>query len=109
MRQQKQNPKMHRSFKFLSTAIIICIAFIVSATPSFSDEPQEPSSSVEIIKVDDGSGIIPKPGSGSAPSSPTDRGGALQLALLGLLVLFPVIAIASVRRQARRKRSSANA
>ena len=109
MRQQKQNPKMHRSFKFLSTAIIIYIAFIVSATPSFSDEPQEPSSSVEIIKVDDGSGIIPKPGSGSAPSSPTDRGGALQLALLGLLVLFPVIAIASVRRQARRKRSSANA
>jgi len=109
VRRQKQNPEMHHSFKFLSTAIIISIASVVFATPSFSDEQQEPSSSVEIIKVDDGSGIIPKPGSGSAPSSPTDRGGGLQLALLGLLVLFPIIAIASIRRQARRNRSSANA
>ena len=109
MRQQKQNPEMYRSFKFFSISTIFSIVFIVFATPCFSDETQEPPSSVEIIKVDDGSGIIPKPGSGSAPSSPTDRGGALQLALLGLLVLFPVIAIASVRRQARRNRSSANA
>ena len=109
MRQQKQNPEMYRSFKFLSISTIFSIVFIVFATPCFSDETQEPPSSVEIIKVDDGSGIIPKPGSGSAPSSPTDRGGALQLDLLGLLVLFPVIAIASVRRQARRNRSSANA
>ena len=109
MRRQKQNPEMYRSFKFLSISTIFSIVFIVFATPSFSDEQQEPSSSVEIIKVDDGSGIIPKPGSGSAPSSPTDRGGALQLAILGLLVLFPIIAIASVRRQARRNRSSANA
>ena len=109
MRQQKQNPEMYRSFKFLSISTIFSIVFIVFATPCFSDETQEPPSSVDIIKVDDGSVIIPKPGSGSAPSSPTDRGGALQLALLGLLVLFPVIAIASVRRQARRNRSSANA
>ena len=109
MRQQKQNPEMYRSFKFLSISTIFSIVFIVFATPCFSDETQEPPSSVEIIKVDDGSGIIPKPGSGSAPSSPTDRGGALQLALLGLLVLFPIIAIASVRRQARRNQSSANA
>ena len=108
MRRQKQNPEMHHSLKFLSTAIIISVASVVFATPSFSDGPEDPSSSVEIIKVDDGSGIIPKPGSGSAPSRPTDRGGALQLTLLGLLVLFPVIAIASVRRQARRNRSSAN-
>ena len=82
---------------------------VVFAAPSFSDQQQEPSSSVEIIKVDDGSGIIPKPGSGSAPSSATDRGGALQLTLLGLLVLFPIIAISCVRRQARRNRSSVNA
>jgi len=109
VRRQKQNPEMHHSFKFLSTAIIISIFSVVFAAPSFSDQQQEPSSSVEIIKVDDGSGIIPKPGSGSAPSSATDRGGALQLTLLGLLVLFPIIAISCVRRQARRNRSSVNA
>ena len=108
MRQQKQNPEMHRSFKFLSIAIVASITSFSFASPAFSDEQQRPSSSVEIIKVDDGSGIIPKPGSGSAPSSPTDRGGALQLSLLGLLILFPIIAIASVRRQARRNQNSAS-
>lgn len=99
---------MYRSFKFLSIAIVASITSFSFASPAYSDEQQSPSSSVEIIKVDDGSGIIPKPGSGSAPSSPTDRGGALQLSVLGLLILFPIIAIASVRRQARRNQNSAN-
>ena len=95
---------MHR-FPIYATALFL--AFLLScafATPASSEEEPDTSKGVEIIKVDDGSGIIPKPGSGVAPESPTDRGGALQLGLLGLLLLFPVVAITSVRRQARKKK-----
>ena len=101
--------EMYRPLKFLSVLLVALVASLIFATPSFSDEKQDSSPDVEIIKVDDGSGIIPKPGSGSAPSSPTDRGGALQLGLLGLLILFPAVAILSVRRQAKRNRRSVNA
>jgi hypothetical protein len=57
---------------------------------------------VKVYQYDEGNSIIPKPGSGVAPESITDRGGALQIALLGLLVLFPIVAIVSVRRQGRK-------
>ena len=57
---------------------------------------------VKVYQYDEGNSIIPKPGSGVAPESITDRGGALQITLLGLLVLFPIVAIVSVRRQGRR-------
>jgi hypothetical protein len=57
---------------------------------------------VKVYQYDEGNSIIPKPGSGVAPESITDRGGALQITLLGLLVLFPIVAIMSVRRQGRK-------
>ena len=57
---------------------------------------------VKVYEYDEGNSIIPKPGSGVAPESITDRGGALQITLLGLLVLFPIVAIVSVRRQGRK-------
>ena len=57
---------------------------------------------VKVYQYDEGNSIIPKPGSGVAPESITDRGGALQITLLGLLVLFPIVAIVSVRRQSRK-------
>tara|TARA_B100000609_G_C17086178_1_gene366795 strand:+ start:152 stop:481 length:330 start_codon:yes stop_codon:yes gene_type:complete len=57
---------------------------------------------VKVYQYDEGNSIIPKPGSGVAPESITDRGGALQITLLGLLVLFPIVAIVSVRRQGRK-------
>ena len=57
---------------------------------------------VKVYQYDEGNSIIPKPGSGVAPESITDRGGALQITLLGLLVLFPIVAILSVRRQGRK-------
>jgi len=97
---------MHRSPKYVLAVSFALIASLVFATPAFSDETPSSSDGVEIIKVDDGSGIIPKPGSGAPPSSPTDRGGALQLGLLGLLILFPVVAIVSIRRQGKRNKLS---
>ncbi len=50
--------------------------------------------------------IVPAPNSGEAPSEAGDRGGALQLALLGLIVLAIVGGAVHVTRQARRARAS---
>lgn len=49
--------------------------------------------------------IVPKPNSGSAPTEAGDRGGALQLAVLGLLVVAVGGAALHLTRQARRARS----
>ena len=98
---------IHRFPNYVIALFLPLLLSCVLATPAASEEEPDTSKSVEIIKVDDGSGIIPKPGSGVAPESPTDRGGALQLGLLGLLLLFPVVAITSVRRQARKKKMPA--
>lgn len=69
---------------------------------------QDDSTPRPAVQVDEGDGplpgIIPKPNSGSAPTDAADRGGALQLALLGLIVLFFAIAVVSIRRQVRNAR-----
>lgn len=97
---------MLSSSKYVLAVLLAFVVCLLSATPASSEETPGSSDSTEIIKVDDGSGIIPKPGSGTPPSRPTDRGGALQLGLLGLLILFPVVAIVSIRRQAKRNKVS---
>ena len=102
----KTGLKMLSSSKYVLAVLLAFVVCLLSATPASSEETPGSSDSTEIIKVDDGSGIIPKPGSGTSPSSPTDRGGALQLGLLGLLILFPVVAIVSIRRQAKRNKVS---
>ena len=65
-------------------------------------EESNDSDGVKVFQSDDANSIIPKPGSGTPPASATDRGGALQLTLLGLLILFPIVAIFSIRRQGRK-------
>ena len=85
----------------LATTLVLSAAPAASQSDSDGDAPQ-----LEIRETQpDGGGIIPKPNSGRPPESATDRGGALQLALLGLIVVFPIVAIVSVRRQIRRSRA----
>jgi hypothetical protein len=69
---------------------------------------QEPSSGttattlVEVPSQD----IIPAPGSGEAPDEAGDRGGALQLAVLAVVLTGIAAAILVVVRQSRRARRS---
>ena len=91
------------SFTFLFGLFVQLIFF--DNGYALADEVND-SEEVEIFQNDGGSGIIPKPGSGTPPSSATDRGGALQLTLLGLLLLFPIVAILSVRRQGKKARKT---
>ncbi len=104
MRDQKTISK----FGSRSGAVIIAVflglclqLFVLGNNPVLAEE-NNGSDGVKVFQSDDGNSIIPKPGSGTPPSSATDRGGALQLTLLGLLILFPIIAILSVRRQGRK-------
>jgi len=86
----------------ITVFLALCLQLVLLGNnPVFAEEDND-SDGVKVFQSDDGNSIIPKPGSGTPPSSATDRGGALQLTLLGLLILFPIIAILSVRRQGRK-------
>ena len=86
----------------IAVCLGLCLQlFLLGNNPVLAEE-NNGSDGVKVFQSDDGNSIIPKPGSGTPPSSATDRGGALQLTLLGLLILFPIIAILSVRRQGRK-------
>ena len=59
--------------------------------------------------VDECIGLLPKPGCGVAPTQSGDRGGALQLALFGLIiiglaVIFTVVFRSVLRRDRERAR-----
>ena len=87
--------------------LAISIIVVALATPIFSSgatshAQEDKDDGVKVYQYDEGNSIIPKPGSGVSPESATDRGGALQITLLGLLILFPVVAFVSVRRQGKR-------
>jgi hypothetical protein len=47
-------------------------------------------------------GIIPEPDAGRAPEDPGDRGGALQLAVLGLILVALAVIVWRIVRSARR-------
>ena len=86
------------------TVAVILLAFLAfcCASSGIAYAQDDNGDGVKVYQYDEGNSIIPKPGSGVAPESITDRGGALQITLLGLLVLFPIVAIVSVRRQGRK-------
>lgn len=56
-------------------------------------------------RQDPGGHIIPRPNSGEAPEEAGDRGGALQLLVLGLVVVAVAGGIALVVRDSRRSRA----
>ncbi len=104
-RSQKSKDFMYGKFMIIVVLTSAVLLTCVGTEPSAIAEDVNESDGVTVYQPDDGTGIIPKPGSGKSPSSITDRGGALQLTLLGLLILFPVVAIISVRRQGKRRLS----
>lgn len=69
--------------------------------PALAQDPGSSSTTVRQVPTQD---IVPTPNSGEEPDDPGDRGGALQLALLGMLVVGVGGAVAVVVRQSRRAR-----
>jgi len=104
MQAQKTVSTFAMRFVVVSSMVFLgfCALLFFLGNNSASAEENNDSDGVKVFQSDDANSIIPKPGSGTPPASATDRGGALQLTLLGLLVLFPIVAIFSIRRQGRK-------
>ena len=87
---------------FAVGGVLLALLVLQCASSETAYAQDDNGDGVKVYQYDEGNSIIPKPGSGVAPESITDRGGALQITLLGLLVLFPIVAILSVRKQGRK-------
>jgi len=74
------------------------LALALFAPPTHAQEPGTTTTLVEVPSQD----IVPRPDTGEEPDDAGDRGGALQLVVLGLVVVGIGAAVAMVVRQGRR-------
>lgn len=84
----------------LLAALLTLVALLTMVVPSASFAQDTPSTGVPAPD------IVPRPNSGHAPTEAGDRGGALQLLVLGLVVAAIGGAIVHLTRQSRGARSS---
>jgi uncharacterized protein HemX len=70
---------VRRAFMVLTAVVYVATV----AAPAAAQEPTTSSTTVAVPSQD----IIPRPNSGSEPQEAGDRGGALQLGLLALVVV----------------------
>jgi uncharacterized protein HemX len=77
---------------------------VILGVPAGAQEP-EPDTTTTLTPGAEAPHIIPRPNSGAEPQEAGDRGGALQLGLLGLLVVVIGGAVVVVVRQSQRARS----
>jgi hypothetical protein len=84
-------------------AIAVVVAALALGVPSAGAQ-EPPRTSTTLVEVPSRD-IIPTPGGGEAPDDAGDRGGALQLAVLVLVVLGIAGVVAAAVRQSRRVRA----
>ncbi len=87
------------AFLVLATLAVLCLSLVSSTAQAQTEPTKSPIDIREPNPVPPNS--IPRPNSGTAPASPGDLGGGLQLTLLGLIAAFPVVAVFGIRRAAR--------
>lgn len=80
--------------------VVLLVALLDLGEPAAAQDA--PSSTGEVPTQE----IVPRPNSGEAPDEAGDRGGALQLGLLALVVLAVALATANLVRQSRRARAA---
>ena len=80
----------------------VLLGLSLAASPAAAQEPSSGTTTtlVEVPSQD----IIPTPGEGEAPDEAGDRGGALQLAVLALVLGGIAAVVLGVVRQSRRAR-----
>ena len=79
---------------------VACTAIALMGPAGAQDEPPSTTTTVGIPSQD----IIPEPNTDAAPTEAGDRGGALQLGLLAVVVVVIGVAVAGLIRQSRRAR-----
>jgi hypothetical protein len=83
---------------------VALLAVALSATPAAAQDPGTGTTTTTLAGLP-APDIIPQPNTDSAPTEAGDRGGALQLALLGLVVVAIGGAVIVLVRQSRRART----
>ncbi len=85
-------------------AVVLVTVLLMTGPLTGPVAAQDPTSTSTTVVGATDDGIIPEPNSGDAPSEAGDRGGALQLALLVLVVAAIAGAVLALVRQSRRRR-----
>jgi uncharacterized protein HemX len=91
--------------RLLLIALVLLSVGVAPAVAGAQDDPTTSSTVAELPPAD----IIPRPNSGTAPEEAGDRGGALQLGLLALVVVVLAGGVVNVVRQSRRARAGRDA
>jgi hypothetical protein len=86
----------------LVLAVLALASMVVLAVPAIA---QEPDATTTIPAGAEAPNIIPRPNSGAVPEEAGDRGGALQVGLLALLVVVIGGAVLILVRQSQRART----
>jgi hypothetical protein len=79
------------------------LALVLVGSPAAAQDPPSGTTATTLVEVPS-QDIIPAPGSGETPDEAGDRGGALQLAVLGLVMVALAALVVVVVRQSRRAR-----
>ncbi len=88
----------------LRRLLLVGLLAAAVVAPAVAAGAQEPGSTTTVVAVPGGD-IVPRPGSGSPPQEAGDRGGALQLGVLALVVLGVGGVVLGVVRQSQRARA----
>lgn len=83
-------------------AFALVLGSLVALAPTAAAQENDEGPVVVTEADQPAGGIIIQPNSGVAPDDPGDRGGALQLTLLALIVGFVGVAFFSIRRSSRK-------
>jgi uncharacterized protein HemX len=87
--------------------LLLVLALLAAVSAPRPAAAQDPGSTTSITAGAPTQDIVPEPNSGEAPSEAGDRGGALQLGLLALVLLVIAGAVGLLVRQSRRARGLA--
>ncbi len=85
-------------------ALVVALAVTVTSGPVVAQEGGSTTTSTTIVVGPPTRDIVPAPNEGTPPSEAGDRGGALQLGLLALVLAAIAGAVLGVVRQSRRAR-----
>ena len=90
--------------RFLALGLL-ALSLLLAPAPAVAQDSESTTTTLASVPDQD---IVPRPNSGEAPHEAGDRGGALQLAVLGMVVLAIGGAVVVVVRQSRRARQGAS-
>ena len=89
---------VRRRSQTLVAWVVLILCLLVGQAPASGQEPVTSTTGVPAPN------IVPEPNSGAEPTEAGDRGGPLQLLILGLVVLAVAGAVTHLVRQSRRSR-----